>query len=201
MTDTRLPSRWLLDPAMEQLSDRAWRTFTGSLMWSNEAGTDGFMPRRSLRYFHPEGVDSATLGEILAAGLWVEDGQDLRVPDWEKNGQELRETVEARRAGNRQRNRSYRQRKKGTVTRDVTHHVTRSEEDRQGQDRQGQDRQGQDRQGQDRQGQDEVLSHPEKPKVVSWLTVVPPIVPVPESLGVDEPAPWPPGESPFGGAA
>ncbi len=41
MTDTRLPSRWLLDPTYNALSDGAWRTFTRLLMWSVDARTDG----------------------------------------------------------------------------------------------------------------------------------------------------------------
>jgi hypothetical protein len=180
MTDTRLPSRWLLDPAMEQLTDRAWRTFTGSLMWSNEAGTDGFMPRRSLRFFHPEGVDSATLAEIMAAGLWVQEGNDLRVPDWEKNGQELREVVDGRRAGARERKRAERDRKKKAAAESVTRDVTRVEEDRQ---------------GKDRQGQDEVLQAP-RMRIVEPETA-PVVSPPPAQMGGF----FPPGSNPFGPAA
>lgn len=189
MTDTRLPSRWLLEPTMEQLSDRAWRTFTGSLMWSNEAGTDGFMPRRSLRLFHPEGVDSATLDELLQSGLWVSEGSDLRVPDWEKKGQELRETVEARREGNRERQRMSRASKKKhkevTVTRDVTRDVTDVEEDRT---------------GKDRRGQDEVLSQSSKPNFRS-VDSLQEADTTGDGYVSDGREFWPPGSSMFGGAA
>ena len=63
MTDARLPGRWLTDPHLEALSDRLWRVHTGALMWSAEQGTDGLLPRRTLRLLHPE---IATLDDAQA---------------------------------------------------------------------------------------------------------------------------------------
>ncbi|WP_157078833.1 hypothetical protein [Herbiconiux solani] len=160
MTDARLPGRWLTDPRMDGLSDRAWRTFTGSLMWSNEAGTDGKIPPRAMRFLHPEGVDSATTAELIKAGLWAPDEGTVFVPNWELMGQELAEVVNARRAGNRTRKRNERERRKTKVTEvvtaDVTRDVTGSQEDRTGKDRTGKDRQG-----------------IAEAKVTSWPVVVP----------------------------
>lgn len=123
MTDARLPGRWLTDPVMDGLSDRAWRTFTGALMWSNEAGTDGHVPARALRFLHPLGVDQATASEMVAAGLWTQGEASFTVCDWKKRGQELSSVVEQKREDNRLRQAAWREKERGrkkTVTRDVT---------------------------------------------------------------------------------
>lgn len=85
MTDAHLPGRWLTDPRMDALSDRAWRTFTGSLMWSNEQGTDGEIPQRALRLLHPEGVDGPTAAELVAAVLWKPLDTGFQVLGWNKS--------------------------------------------------------------------------------------------------------------------
>lgn len=141
MTDSRLPGRWLTDIRFEQLSDRAWRTFCGSLMWSNEQGTDGRVPDAAMKYLHPQGVDAETRKELQAAALWRPDKGGIHVPDWvSKMGQESASTVEAKREGNRirqQRKRDADRAKQGAPSR-VTSRVT----SRTGQDRQ--DRTGQE---------------------------------------------------------
>ncbi len=141
MTDARLPARWLTDPVMDALSDRAIRTFHNSLMWSNEAGTDGRLPQRAMRFLHPEGVDNRTLKELIDAGIWQTESGGVFVPEWNgRMGQELAEVVEGRREGNRKRQQLHRERKrvKVTITGDVTGDVTGFEEDRTGQDTTGQ---------------------------------------------------------------
>jgi len=145
MTDTRLPDRWLTDPVMDGLSDRAWRTFTGALMFSNGAGTDGAIVRRSLRLLHPDGVDLATTDELVAVGLWERTSDGVQVQQWSKT-QSLAAAVERQREQNRQKVRRHRQSKKqaadddGADTGDVTGYETG---ELAGQDRTGQDRQGQ----------------------------------------------------------
>lgn len=127
MTDSRLPGRWLIDPVMDGLSDRAWRTFTGSLMWSNEAGTDGRLPKRAMRLLHPEGVDSATLRELVEAHLWEPSGADVQIPDWDRRmGQALAATVERQRDLNRDRQAKHRakQRLPSRITNDITRDST-----------------------------------------------------------------------------
>lgn len=138
MTDSRLPGRWLTDVRFESLSDRAWRTFCGSLMWSNEQGSNGRIPELAMKYLHPRSVDLPTRNELIAAKLWrsVKDG--IQVVDWGPAiGQSLAEDVEAQRANNRERQRKHRQR----ITRDVTRDVTRESL---GQDTTGQERPGKD---------------------------------------------------------
>jgi hypothetical protein len=114
---------------MDGLSDRAWRTFTGSLMWCNEAGTDGVVPKRALRFLHPDGVDDATRRELVRAGLWAdaEDGGVL-VTNWVANGQELAETIAWRKEQARIRQQNFRESKKvkdSKKTRDKSSDVTR----------------------------------------------------------------------------
>ena len=115
MTDARLPGRWLTDPHLEALSDRLWRVHTGALMWSAEQGTDGLIPRRTLRLLHP---DAATLDDaamLVDEGLWVVEGDAFRVLDWEQS-QSLDADIKRRRELDRERKR--RQRSKPDVTRD-----------------------------------------------------------------------------------
>jgi hypothetical protein len=133
MTDTRLPSSWLTSPIMDGLSDRAWRSFTGSLMWSNESGTDGVLPQRAARFFHPEGVDSSTLAELVDAGLWEPFDGGLRIPGWTELGQEPASVIAQRRENNRIRQQNWRDkqsaelkkppRQSKPVTDDVTRYV------------------------------------------------------------------------------
>ncbi len=134
MTDTRLPAHWLHDPTMEQLSDRAWRTYAGSLMWSNEHGTDGRLPRLSLRLLHPQGVDDATAAELVTAGKWRKSGDDYRIPNWQKS-QSLARDVEYQRERNRRNQQAKRDRERAArATSDVSGDVS---DDVGGQDRQG----------------------------------------------------------------
>lgn len=79
MTDAQLSGPWLTNPTMDGLSARAWRTFTGSLMWSNEAGTDGRITTRSLRFLHPEGTDDVTRDELVGAELWALTADGIEV--------------------------------------------------------------------------------------------------------------------------
>lgn len=161
MTDSRLPGRWLTDVAMEQLSDRAFRTFCGSLMWSNEQGTDGRIPPAAMKYLHPLGVDAATRKELFAAALWRPDKDGVQVPDWNsKMGQEMASTVESRREGNRvrqQRKREADRAKQGSSS-PVTSRVT--------------SRTGQDRQDRTGQGSSEEVN-PSTGEVTSWATAKP----------------------------
>lgn len=93
MTNANLPGRWLVDPQLEELSDRAWRMFTGSLMYAAEQGTDGVIGRPALRLLHPEGFDLKAAQELLAAGRWEVHGSGYRVVDWAKT-QSTAEQVE-----------------------------------------------------------------------------------------------------------
>lgn len=127
MTDARLPGRWLNSPTLDQLSDRAWRVHTHALMWSAEQGTDGLIPRRTLRLLHPDGASDDDVSELVAVELWAVEGSDLRVVDWAKT-QSPAEVVERQRERNRRNQQASRDRAReravsGDVIADVSDHV------------------------------------------------------------------------------
>jgi len=113
VTDARLPGRFLNLPRFDELSDCAMRVFIGSLMWSAEQGTDGELPRRYLRLFHPEGEKPSAIAELISAGLWLPTESGFIMPEWSTNlGQSTAEQVEAYREANRRRSKRYRDSKR-----------------------------------------------------------------------------------------
>jgi hypothetical protein len=138
MADARLRGEWLGSLRHDNLSDTAWRVFTGALMWSNENGTDGLIPKRYLKYLHPEGEQSDAINAIEAAGMWVRQGNDYQLLDWDGElGQSTALEVQTYKANGRKRSKAYRERvraklanqvgfeapKSGSTTRDATRDV------------------------------------------------------------------------------
>jgi hypothetical protein len=102
VTDANLKDPWLGDPRFDDLSDRAWRVFTGGLMWANRQGTDGAIPQRYLVGLHPDGAGETELFELERAGIWETTATGRQFLEWEKQlGQSSAETVEHRKAVNR----------------------------------------------------------------------------------------------------
>jgi hypothetical protein len=129
MTNANLPGHWLTNPKIDTLSDRAWRTFTGSLMYSAEQGTDGRLPRVAHRFLHPNGFDPTIAAELVSAHLWTYDStaDEYAVADWSKS-QSTAKQVEEFREGARERQRKARATKaasKSDVTRDEPRDVAR----------------------------------------------------------------------------
>jgi hypothetical protein len=152
MVDSRLPSRWLHDPRIDQVSDHAWRMYTYSLMLANEQQSDGYIAPTQLRFLHPQGANTAWVAELLGLDLWRTDGDGFRVQRWAET-QTTAAALAIQRERSRETSRAHRARKSGAsnptpVTTPVTGHAL-------GEDRKGQDRKGQDRKGQDRKGQGE----------------------------------------------
>ncbi|KQQ00592.1 MULTISPECIES: hypothetical protein [unclassified Rathayibacter] len=168
MTDARLPGRWLTDPNIEELSDKAWRVMTGALMWSNEQGTDGEIPRRTLRLLHPENVDAGTVLELVRSGFWEAHDKHMQILGWDRT-QTRASDVEWQRERNRQNQAAKRRRDQiksingrrtePTVdpdTGEVTGDVSGDDNDYAG----GQDRTGKDRTGTELRGSSQVDSWP-----------------------------------------
>jgi hypothetical protein len=103
MPDTRLPDSWLNNPLFDDLSDAAWRTWTGGLMWANHRGTDGAIPLRYLRMLHPDGEQPAAANELIRASLWRETPEGYQVNDWEGVGQSTAASIESGKAAARER--------------------------------------------------------------------------------------------------
>lgn len=115
MTDARLPGRWLTDPDLEALSDRAWRIHTAALMWSAEQGTDGRIFRRTMRLLHPEGASAEDAQPLIDAGLWEAEGEDFQILKWERT-QTLAAAVEQTRERNRRHQAEWRERQRAERT-------------------------------------------------------------------------------------
>ena len=140
MTDAHLPSRWLSDPRMDALTGDAWRVFTYWLMWSNEQGTDGYVPDAALRHLHADGAPAARteVTKLVAAGIAkrVTGGHLILV--WEKS-QSTAAQVEHQRERKRRNQQDTRNREKaalsyvtGDVTGDVGGNLPRTGQARQG---------------------------------------------------------------------
>lgn len=133
MTDSRLKGEWLGKIRFDQLSDTGWRVFTSALMWSNEQGTDGLIPRRYLKALHPEGEKPEAFAELEDAGLFVPTDDGYSMPGWgdkQELGQNTAEQVAAYRENAKQRQRKSRASKAvisdsatGDVTRDIARDV------------------------------------------------------------------------------
>ena len=69
---------------MDAITDTTWRVFCRWLMWSNEQGTDGFLPDAALRHLHVDGVARARKGvaDMVRAGIAERVDAGHRVLDW-----------------------------------------------------------------------------------------------------------------------
>lgn len=115
VADARLRSEWLTKLTFLDLSDTAWRVFTGALMWSVGNGTNGEIPKRYLRWLHPDGEATTANSEISAAGLWEESADAYTLIGWDTTlGQSTAEQVEKYREDARIRQQRRRQRAKST---------------------------------------------------------------------------------------
>jgi hypothetical protein len=83
VTDTRLPEHYLTSATLDGLSDPAFRVYINGLMWSVTHGTDGGVPRRSLRWLHPDATATGpAVVELAAAGLWTKCVDGWSIPDF-----------------------------------------------------------------------------------------------------------------------
>ncbi|MFI8593868.1 hypothetical protein ACIGCK_05490 [Microbacterium sp. NPDC078428] len=131
MTDARLPGYWLTELRFMDMTDRVWRIFTNSLMWSAEQGTDGHVSSRHYRFLHAEGVTDADIEALVSAELaeLTDDGFQLRGWSDERGlRQSPAATVAAYRERKRRNQAVYRGRRKseqesGDVTGHVAEHV------------------------------------------------------------------------------
>lgn len=109
MTDARLRSEWHGSLRFDDLSDVAWRVFTGALMWSNEHGTDGFIPTRYVSRLHPDGHQPNAVQELVSREFWEPTETGYQLLGWVGVlGQSTAETVEGYRAMARNRMRNHR---------------------------------------------------------------------------------------------
>lgn len=110
--DARLRSEWLGRMRFDNLTETAWRVFTGALMWSVANETDGRIPGRYTKYLHPDGDQPVAFAELVEAGIWAPiDGDGFQLVDWDGElGQSTAAEVQAYRENARERQRRYRER-------------------------------------------------------------------------------------------
>lgn len=110
MVDARLRAAWLGMMKFDDLSDTAWRVFTGALMWCVENGTDGLVPSRYLKYLHPDGEQPAAFDDLIAAAIWESTPAGYQLLGWATDlGQSTAEQIEKYRDEARERMRKRRQ--------------------------------------------------------------------------------------------
>lgn len=145
MTDARFPERWLLDRRINRLSDRDFRSFVYSLVWSAGNKTDGLIERQDWALIPHFSPDSA--GALVAAELWevVTHHREIawRIADF-KNTQSSRDELDAlegARRSARDKKRRQRARKAAVSLGQSTGHVPKTvpptTQARPGQDRTG----------------------------------------------------------------
>ncbi len=109
------------------MSDRLWRIFTNSLMWSAEQGTDGAIQNRHFRFLYAEEITDADIDALVAAELADRTADGIQLRGWADRhglGQSEAATVKAYRDRKRQNQAEYRERLKSRLeSGDVTGHV------------------------------------------------------------------------------
>lgn len=106
-----------MHPKFLRLSDGAYRLWDHGLHFANRATTDGFVEKDLIATLNHHGRWTAKqlqtfAGELVAVGLWVDDGDRWKIHDYEKHQAEaLKDRVEERRAYERQKKASQRSRR------------------------------------------------------------------------------------------
>jgi hypothetical protein len=85
VTDTRLPSHWLLHPTFLQLSPEDWFVYTRALMWCNHQLTDGAIPANVLGLLHPEGAKPEIYERLTRFALWSKTEYGYLSLEWEEH--------------------------------------------------------------------------------------------------------------------
>ena len=119
-SDAILPETWLTERRFAQLTDRAWRAWTGLLMFSAAQGTDGRVRREELQFISRHAADEDVLHELVNAELITVTDTDVQARNWPALGQVPASHVERAREQARTRQRRHRARKQVPVTRDTT---------------------------------------------------------------------------------
>ena len=114
--NANIPTRWITEPAIRDLSGDALATHVIALAYGVEHETDGAIPTSALRWLVPPGVDTAPVtAELVAAGLWATTADGFQIVDWSAT-QTTRAEAERTRKQNRDRQRDYQKRQKEQPT-------------------------------------------------------------------------------------
>lgn len=95
------------DPRYVALSDAAWTLHIHGMAYCSKNLTDGVIPRGMIRRLCGTKDPMKAAKELVAAGMWAEDGDGWEVVDYLK-GQRSKAQVEAERKANREKMADYR---------------------------------------------------------------------------------------------
>jgi len=113
MTDTRLPSEWLLSPLV-RMKATAFRSYVCALMWSVANRTDGVIKPEDLAYI--PGFDPGDMRELMATGAWKQRkgpfGEWWQIADFKRTQTSRAEHEVLENARRREREKKQRQRAK-----------------------------------------------------------------------------------------
>ena len=81
--NANLPTRWLTDPTIADLSGGAFTTHARALMMGVEHESDGAIPTKALRLLVPIDADaSEVVAELIEAGLWEQTDSGFQIARW-----------------------------------------------------------------------------------------------------------------------
>lgn len=110
--NANLPTRWLTDATMIDLSGGAFATHARALMYGIEHENDGFIPTKVLRLLVPHDAQSSDVtAELVDAKLWRATGSGFQIVHWAET-QTTRAQAERTRKQNRDRQREFQARRK-----------------------------------------------------------------------------------------
>lgn len=110
--NANLPTRWLTDPAIRDLTGDALATHVMGLVYGVEHETDGAIPTGALRWIIPPQGDGASItAELVTADLWDVTADGFQIIGWSTT-QTTRAEMERTRKQNRERQSEYQKRLK-----------------------------------------------------------------------------------------
>jgi hypothetical protein len=110
--NANLPTRWLTEPAIRDLSGDALATHVMALIYGIEHENDGAIATGALRWLLPPNSDAASVtAELVTAGLWDATAEGFQIVNWSAT-QTTRAEMERTRKQNRDRQRQFQKRQK-----------------------------------------------------------------------------------------
>lgn len=140
--DARFPERWLHDRRLARATPSQFRLFVNANAWAVSNRTDGLIPREELSLI--PWANMADASALVALGLWAAAPDGWMIEgflDVQSSKSQL-EGLDLKRLQDRQRQRTYRERKRLSSRYLSRDGIRDSSPDDKGKDRQGKDRQG-----------------------------------------------------------